>query len=183
MSHRGPVRNHLKAAIVAAGARGMTQGEMVTPDIDYWKVSVTVSHMVTAGEIIRVGPKMLSRYFASREHAAAAEIWMVAELAEHTARLKAIRSAKQIAVQRERRARERAAKPPKPEKVKPVKRIVLLSALKPSAKHQPATVAQIVVPANVKRTVHPTPPARFEVTGPVIGGFATAGIGRYLEAA
>lgn len=39
---------------------------------------------------------------------------------------------------------------------------------------------EIVIPPNVKRTVGPTPAGRYEVTGPVIGGFATMRPGHYL---
>lgn len=43
--------------------------------------------------------------------------------------------------------------------------------------------AEVLTPANVKKTIAVAPPGRFEVTGPVIGGFKNMGIGRYLEAA
>lgn len=53
--------------------------------------------------------------------------------------------------------------------------------------HLPAPVSigdrrpkgEATVPAGVKRTVAPVRPGRFEVTGPVIGGFATMRPGQY----
>lgn len=42
---------------------------------------------------------------------------------------------------------------------------------------------EVIVPANVKRTVAPTPPGRYEASGPVIGGFATLRPGHYLPEA
>lgn len=42
---------------------------------------------------------------------------------------------------------------------------------------------EVIVPANVKRTVAPSPPGRYEASGPVIGGFATLRPGHYLPEA
>lgn len=57
-------------------------------------------------------------------------------------------------------------------------------------KHYPAPVSiavrqlrprgDVIVPPDVKRTVAPVRPGRFEPTGPVLGGFATMRPGQYL---
>lgn len=42
---------------------------------------------------------------------------------------------------------------------------------------------EVIVPDNVKRTVVPVRPGRYEVSGPVVGGFATLRPGHYLPEA
>jgi len=51
------------------------------------------------------------------------------------------------------------------------------------AEEQRRPSGEVIVPANVKRTVKPAPAGRYEVTGPVIGGFATMRPGHYLPKA
>ena len=45
----------------------------------------------------------------------------------------------------------------------------------------PKPAVEIIIPENVKRTYQPAPAGRFEVSGPVVGGFATMGPGQYLD--
>lgn len=45
----------------------------------------------------------------------------------------------------------------------------------------PGGTAQAPDMSRAKVTVWPTPPSRYAATGPVIGGFATMGVGRYLN--
>ena len=57
-------------------------------------------------------------------------------------------------------------------------------------KHFPAPVSisvrqlrpsgEVIVPPDVKRTIAPVRPGRFEPTGPIVGGFATMRPGQYL---
>ena len=71
-------------------------------------------------------------------------------------------------------------KPPKP---KPVRVVKLAPAKSVVAGVPRLDAAQpVLIPSNVKITRIPAPVGRFEVTGPVVGGFATLGIGRYIEA-
>lgn len=44
----------------------------------------------------------------------------------------------------------------------------------------PGGTAQAPDMSRTVRTTWPTPPGRYDVTGPVVGGFATMGVGRYL---
>lgn len=55
----------------------------------------------------------------------------------------------------------------------------------PASRHKPANSTQtdITYHKEFVRTVHPTPPGRFEVPASFVGLFRAAGIGRYLEAA
>ena len=53
--------------------------------------------------------------------------------------------------------------------------------IKPSK--QAWSITEASISPNVKKIIAVAPPGRFEVTGPVIGGFKNMGIGRYLEAA
>jgi hypothetical protein len=46
---------------------------------------------------------------------------------------------------------------------------------------RPAPTLNPVIPPNVKITRLPAPPGRFEMAGPVVGGFATMRPGKYLE--
>lgn len=57
-------------------------------------------------------------------------------------------------------------------------------------KHFPAPVSisvrqlrpsgEVIIPPDVKRTIAPVRPGRFEPTGPIVGGFATMRPGQYL---
>ena len=136
------------------------------------------------GRVLSVKYLKTARHFANKEHAEAFTA-VAAQLTED-ARKEWQRNA--IKRKRDARAAASAARPPKvrqPKAPKPRKREPRpgreLLAGGTRSVERPSPTGPVVIPENVKRTVCPSPPGRFDVVGPVIGGFATQGIGRYGE--
>ncbi len=157
-------------------------------------ISTTLTLMVANGRLFSIGRPGWMRYFASKESLEAVRhevIQLIEEQrnASHAAAKKKMYARTELA-RRAKRAAARAlrdASPPKPKKQapktshKPLAIVTYAAAKKPHKKASPPS-GPIVVPPHVKVQVCPGFKGdRFSVTGPVVGGFSTMGIGRYYS--
>lgn len=149
---------HERLRALAAQACGITSAGATFPGMHPKSVLCMLRRMAEAGELhhrfwfIRGTDKRESRFFADAAHAD--------EYSPHTTRQAADE-------QRQRdKAAEKLARPP---------RRTVRSA---------ATIRRSVGPVDTSRArvvVANPMPDRFAVSGPVVGGFATLGVGRYLD--
>lgn len=179
------IRQRIVEIVREAGPAGMMAadiGKIIGGHQNSCRASI--NKVSCQGLLIPVGPKCRTRYFVEQAFADA-----------HTQQLPVILAAIKDGVNARRRARARsryeqradAANPsrkrPAPRKPRLQKNDPLYVTLKPAHKHKPPNITQIVVPENVKRTVHPTPPGRFEVPASFVGVFRAAGVGRDMNGA
>lgn len=188
----GTLRRAVFDAVDAAGSLTL-RDIRVAVGVQAPEFTTVVGQLVLCGLLIGVGPKCSKRYFAD-------EALAQAYLARIPVELDAVKVArKERDLQRRRNAYRKkvAQRPARPAKPKAEPKPLQVAKPKPATKtpwradhSKPAPVTtprakvvqQIVEPADVKRTVAPVRrDTRFAVEGPVIGGFATMGVGRYLE--
>jgi len=180
-----PGRDQVFAMVQEAGARGIEKAEIA--ERTGFLHDASDKHLCILrrlGKVWTVQYLRTARHFASQEHAQAFEATVPAIMAEARQRWQ------QRAVERKRELRAiasanrppvvREPKPKKPKKREPRPGRELLARGTVNVERAVPT-GPVIIPENVKRTVCPSPPERFSVQGPVIGGFATMGIGRYLE--
>ena len=166
----------IRTILVAAGVAGSTWSEIVEKSgCNQSDIEDGLAWMRKNGQAFSAGKNHTFRTFATKEDAEAYREWRAVK------RLKDKRASQQTI---------KAAVAPKKE-AKPKKLGTITYALRENKKKdaEKAAIAPdfskipAVNPNGVSVTVLPCRPGRYEVSGPVIGGFATMGIGRYLEAA
>ncbi|MBA3592086.1 hypothetical protein [Methylibium sp.] len=180
------VKQRIIAAVSACGPRGARQAEIAAASgIMLNHTSAELKRLCAAGQVFCIGSRKHSHYFPDASSAAAfAPVFE----AEQTVLAQAIKDA-DLMRRRAAHRRKSAAKPGKPRKARAPNKVPKPAVnhwrqdnTKPSA--QTIKAAVVVIPAGLKPTICPSgTDHRFTVTGPVIGGFATMGVGRYLEAA
>lgn len=170
----------LRALIQRACATGASMAEIRTAlDRQDDSLAVYVCQLVNRGHLIAVGKPMQTRYFARQSDAQKYRNW----LSDNAEALEAERKRHQAKVRADKIARRRSREVLL--KRNPAYPLGLAALPKtPTVMKQAQTRRKLpvetVVPEGVKRTVQAAPPGRYAVQGPVIGGFATMGIGRYL---
>lgn len=183
------VGQRIAAAIAASNEAGMNGVEVaIAVGITKGHLCVELTRLRRAGQVFSGGAMPLIRYFAQADWAEAFAPVALAELAVATAaRLE--RKREQHRARRRRLSAERGPKKPRASP-KPKAKPALVATQtpwradhsKPASMPKPKVVQRIVVPENVKRTVAPVQrDTRFTAEGPVIDGFATMGVGRYLD--
>ena len=190
-NRRRDLRADVLACIVAAGPAGVLQAEIV----ERVRVCVRVAQKQVAllrksGDIVSPRVWQDCRHFSDKQ---AAEVWKAERKAENEAR-KAETLKRHYAKESQRYYAQKALRPPKPPKAP--------KAAKPPKQRMPKRVAPklgkelvkpsrfvplppkpqgpVIIPANVKRTAAEIKPGRYDVTGPIVGGFSTMRPGQYL---
>lgn len=190
-------------AIVAAGAAGLSMPEVQqVMGVTRRAAQRPLGNLRSDGRIFFVMVGRNARYFATEAMATAGAVAMLAENKAISKALADVRREKKLAREMAKRRaegvkprqvkqarvraepKERKVREPKPPKAAKTKReslpghLLVLPARNPKPKK--AGPVEIIIPENVKRTVCPSPPDRFAVSGPVVGGFATMRPGQYL---
>jgi hypothetical protein len=160
------------------------------PDISEWTINRRLYKMHANGELWKIGPHLRIRWFADKDtfdaFAVGADEFFKAETARIHAEAEQRRFEYRLrnrerdnAARVERARKERAAALPKPKPVKTCKPAGVVVVKKVAAR---LTGGEVVIPPGVKVQKLPGFKGdRFAVTGPVVGGFRTLGIGRYIE--
>jgi hypothetical protein len=161
------------------------------PCVNETTIQKRLEKMIKSGELWKTGPHLRSRWFSDKAAYDAflpgADEFFAAERAVQAAQTKQNnsdyrqRNKQSInATKRARMAKKRALRPPKPAK-----------AVRPPRPHRAPSVTvakkeriggEVVIPDGVRVQVLPGFTSdRFAVNGPVMGGFKTMGIGRYID--
>lgn len=200
---RGYSRDEVLKIITAAGADGISTPEIAESlGCAMSQISHALTELRSAGKSFSAGKNHTYRNFASFEDAEAYRVKRAEARLEHKrihqpeykrrskAKLRPIAEAmrQQRAAEREARKNDDAAwlerrkKRAEKRREKSGKEMLVKRAeiSTKRAEPKPARPEEIIIPDNVKITKAETKPGRYEVTGPVIGGFATAGIGQYI---
>lgn len=196
-TRHSPRRIAIASAIVsAANPIGLSSAAIaLTIGAGVKAVRVTICHMREEGKLFSIGEKKDVRYFMSeeaRDGAAAAYKQFVhlsklerIERAKETARRSARKS--EAAKTAKRRAEKAAAVDAKPKVRKPNHKQMPMKLAKPKSPKVGGKSFKdlpVVNAGKIKPKVLPGFTGdRWGVSGPVIGGFVSAGIGRYLDAA
>lgn len=174
-----PNRDAMLRAINTAGPDGITRADLaIATGLQMVLLGATLKRLINQGRVVQAGRTQHLHFFPTQ---AAATAWETCE----ERRLKALyaQRSESDALREEARAamrRKKARRLPPPDlRCVPTQP----GELPPVQVHKPAKgePRPVVVPANVKRTVAPVRPGRYEVSGPVIGGFATLPFGQYLD--
>lgn len=148
------------------------------------------------GQIFASGKLAWMRYFLTAEAAADAAPLLSQEVEQARSAASQVRRDAANHKKRQKVAAEKLAKPPKPPKPEKVARApkaeivkqpkapkpIFYAKPKPVSKQEQWQRAAPIIPANVKKTVCPTPPDRWAVVGLISNGFKSLGIGHYMEA-
>lgn len=173
-----PNRDAVLSAINHAGPDGITRGDLsIATGLQVVLLGATLQRLIKQGQVVQAGRTQYLHFFPSQEAATAWE-------AREERRLKALyaQRSEADALREDARAAMRRKKarrlPPADLRCVPTLPAEPAPVQVRKAKPEPRPV---VIPDNVKRTVATTRPGRYEVSGPVIGGFATLPFGQYLD--
>ncbi|MBA3622888.1 MAG: hypothetical protein H0W48_00155 [Methylibium sp.] len=165
------VKQRIIAAVATCGPRGARQAEIAAASgITLNHVSAELKRLCAAGQVFCIGSRKHSHYFPDAQRAA---VFAPVFEAEQAVLAQAIKDA-DLMRRRAAYRRKSAAKPSKPRKARAPN--WCKDNTKPSA--QTIKAVDVVIPEGLKPTIcHSGKDHRFTVTGPVIGGFRTAGVG------
>lgn len=173
----GKVHAHL----VAAGDAGLSFDDIKRLcNISNTVASVRLAELRRLGKCFMARGDYWFRNFATMEQAAAYKLIHCAA----TKRNLEVKERAQKREQAKQAARAKKAAELAAIKAKKAARVVEVKAKPAPVKTSAVRLdpnAQAIIPAGLKPTLLPCQPGRFEVSGPVVGGFATMGVGRYLE--
>lgn len=206
-----PVQDEILERLRAGPASGMTINQLrPAMGRTGSQLEQTLSKMLTAGRLWVIYAKPRSRYYPSVEAMEAARPQVEAEEAAIRKAVRDAARAREAAAKRERCRAARADKPARVKAVKPEKpaasqakahcwgRVASDASTRtmpslpqkvpvprrPAAPKGPAVPAEVVGMDDAMKRCEPAkkyPDHRFVVDGPVVGGFATMGVGRYME--
>lgn len=186
--------NAILAVCEAAGADGVTTAQLreSTAHLNWCTAKKALDRLIASGRVFGVGPDKHRRWFSDQEKAQAFALIVddvvAAKRAEQAERAKGHRAAYEA---RRQAKRVRVERKPKPAVVKPAKNAATpwrqenqeTKSARAAQLAEKNRAVEIITPEHVKVQVVPgyMGDPRYTVNGPVIGGFRTAGVGRYLD--
>jgi len=195
-----PSLEKVRAMLIKSAGNGISEKEaMAEFGILPRTVQKAVAKLREGGELHTFRTNNLVRFFSTPEYAKAFAQVVTFDREEKKKAKIAARKNSPIALARreQRNAKAKAAYHSRKAKEEPSKAAVKRASRTPKtgkeliASHTKGTNAihiptpkpavEVIIPENVKRTYIPAPAGRFDVSGPVIGGFATMGPGQYLD--